>query len=632
MSRGMTIHDLRSNLGFEPQSRLTQTLVLQEALSIKRKALGEVPFKESKLSDPHIREIVNAASKKLGVPASEIDAKIKNEVKKIESFREYSYIIYDTVAKNMVANAAFYLVKTLESDPAFQARRVIFKMPVFAKLVKMVELEHRSFFPLRSPIEHNYIYHIAPITVPTSNPKLEKFNVVPTAAVYPTGQFVFNVNFMQKLLDYAVAEKLTPLGKKYASNGGPIPDPYAYIEFLIIHEMLHYTYGDFAAGNRLKSYSHKEHNWASDFRSNYMLVKSGYEQLPFGLFSDHINYDRQGTYEEMVRVVHDELKKLPKNKQKEFEEMAELDEHPQSDDEDTDQTGENKPREPSQDDIHREVQKKMGERQEIGSDEEMRDREEGSGGGRGRGGSSGKDGMGGLKSRAEEIAQVKPTISWKNLIKQMITSAGAQSVATSYQRPGRKTISGIDVAATTGAMAVKPGEKLVDEPYTKICLVFDTSGSMYHNIPTVMAEAQSLLKQLGKLSYSIGLVFFSDSTRNFQVNIGDDRYAEVPAISDLASAMPKNSEKGWRNLLTLGSTGGTYFSKEMTTQLGSLAAQDWNIIVFSDSDILGGDNWHNFNDLWSAHKANVSFIADTDETWKRAIQESGHRPGNWTHL
>ena len=94
-----------------------------------------------------------------------------------------------------------------------------------------------------------------------------------------------------------------------------------------MHELLHYTYGDFAAGKRLGQYTPQEHNWASDFRSNYMLVKNGYDQLPIGLFSDHINYDRQHSYDAMVKLVHEELAKLPKPLQDKFKDMSDLDEH-----------------------------------------------------------------------------------------------------------------------------------------------------------------------------------------------------------------------------------------------------------------------------------------------------------------
>jgi hypothetical protein len=91
---------------------------------------------------------------------------------------------------------------------------------------------------------------------------------------------------------------------------------------------MHFAYGDFNYSKQLPQFNHKVHNWASDFRSNYDLVKNNFAQLPIGLFSDHINSDRQGSYTDMAQLVHDELKKLPPHLQKLWEKIAKIDEEP----------------------------------------------------------------------------------------------------------------------------------------------------------------------------------------------------------------------------------------------------------------------------------------------------------------
>jgi hypothetical protein len=133
---------------------------------------------------------------------------------------------------------------------------------------------------------------------------------VDTAAASPSGDFIFSVHFCQKLLDYAHLKELKPMGKKYVSNGGDIPDEYAYIEFLIMHEAFHYAHEDFYYQDIIPDAKNKIINWVGDFRSNYLLVKSGYAQLPMGLYSDEINYDRQKTYRQMYDKVHEEMKKM----------------------------------------------------------------------------------------------------------------------------------------------------------------------------------------------------------------------------------------------------------------------------------------------------------------------------------
>ena len=82
------------------------------------------------------------------------------------------------------------------------------------------------------------------VTNSSGSGKVQKVNAlfvsnINTAAATPKGEFLFNKKFMQELMDFAMVEGLHPKGKKYVSNGGNIPDCYAYIEFLIIHELLH---------------------------------------------------------------------------------------------------------------------------------------------------------------------------------------------------------------------------------------------------------------------------------------------------------------------------------------------------------------------------------------------------------
>jgi hypothetical protein len=311
------------------RSWITKSL-LKENFEIKKKALDQVKFKSSKLSDSHIREIVNLISKRFGIPAQLIDTQLASHIVDIEKMKTYSKLLYDTAAKNAAASAAFKVLQTFP-DYKFEDRRVKWDLAVFKNLIDLIQDEHEQFFPLRAPGEMNYILSIAPIIVPTDDPKLDEYNKITTAAATSGGDFIFNKNFMQQLMDFAVLENSKPKGKKYQSNGGVIPDAYAPIEFLILHELLHYAYGDFNKSKRLSQYSHQVHNFASDFRSNYMLVKNGYEQLPLGLFSDFINYDRQEKYDELCKVVHDELKKLPHDLQQKFEEISELDDHDDQD-------------------------------------------------------------------------------------------------------------------------------------------------------------------------------------------------------------------------------------------------------------------------------------------------------------
>jgi hypothetical protein len=306
-------------------NRITQLLL--EAFDTSKKGIGIVQYPQSKLSDPHIRQIIDATAKKLGIPASDIDNQIKAHVTKIEEMKQYSQLLYETAAQCAVNDAVFELV-----EHARQPHFPKFEASVFVKLCDMIQMEHQGqFFPLRAPRESNFIYDINPILVPSREPKEAVFNSITRAACDAQGHFIFNVGFMQNLMDWATIAQVKPQGKKYQSNGGDIPDAYVYVEFVILHELLHYVHGDFKTSTQLKQFSHTVHNMAMDFRSNYLLVKNQYDAPPNILLSDHLNLDRQDSYEELVTKVHEELQKLPKDLQDVYENIVgQFDEHDKS--------------------------------------------------------------------------------------------------------------------------------------------------------------------------------------------------------------------------------------------------------------------------------------------------------------
>jgi len=720
---------------FRPRSRLGRILDIVEAFVNRKKQAGVVPFKHSTINDSHIRELVDMASQKLGIPAAEIDTNIQKEIAYIEDLKKYSYLLYDTAAKNAIEQAAFKLVKHIADNPDFQSRRVVFNDIIFSQLVKAVQNEHRQFRPVRAPGEIGAHKYISPILIPSTKQAYKKWNnQIDTAAATPNGEFIFNKNFMQELLDFAVVEQLKPPtgnpGRKYVSNGGTIPDAYAYLEFLILHELLHYTYGDFKVhkNKAVKGYSHQIHNWATDFRSNYMLVKSGYPQLPLGLFSDHLNYDRQQSYAELCRVVKDEIDKLPKPLRDQFEEKTNLDSHEKEEqktvpyepkvgdvvrlpdgaygqiisidndgsfdtrpltkeqaskilgypegkivqehsqivlqegkwtasqvtwmkpmpqggkpqgssgpkmagedppmDQDSSEEGDGEEGDDTDlDALHREVEDNMAK--DVADDNTNADDNTAPGSNTTPTKAIDQN-LRSLKKRP--IPEIKSKISWRQLMSSMFHSS-LPSIDTSYSRPARSGVSRLPAAQQLGAMAIKPGERVQEEKHLKICLAFDTSGSMTETIPAALSEARTLVKQMDKKDYPIGVVFWSDSFKWFKMNLSSDTYSDVDSLADLEKPMdPKNSHRGWETALSQSSTGGTFFSSRLANDLGNLASQGWNIIIFSDSDMCSDDNWSNFSNLWRAHKEKIYFIADSANTFKQCCSKIGLIPKNWSHM
>lgn len=286
-----------------------------------------------------------------------------------------------------------------------------------------------------------------------------------------------------------------------------------------------------------------------------------------------------------------------------------------------------------QDDIHAEIEKKLGKREEIGSNEEAAEKEEKSS--NKPGGPSGKPGkaaIGDLESRKAEIDAIKPRMNWKSIISLMVSSS-VEKIDTSYARPSRRGLTGVAIAAQTGAGAIKPGERIEEEKQNKILLVLDTSGSMYNAIPKALAEVKQLLIRAGKSSFPITVCFFASGSKWYQINLGHDTWGELDNIADAGKTLPRDKlSKGWQDLISKASTGGTEFDGKVVDWSNQLLSQGYNMLLISDTDMLYGSNWSNFLSLYNAHKSSVFWICDEVSTFRAAVKQLGQVPRTWTSL
>lgn len=305
---------------------------LIETLGQKSMAKGTVGFKKSNTSDAHIVKVLTQISNETGVPIDDLLKEMESDIEELKEIGKYSTLLYNTMLENSAETAAFNLIWKTKHPVKRDQHKLNIK--IFTNLIRLIKEDNPGFFPLRSPDGDGVqvMRQITPIIVPSSKEELKQFNSISTAAITNKGDFIFNQHFLESLLYYGAAVDVKPQGKKYVSNGGTIPDNYCYIETVIVHEILHWDYGDFFAGARFKQYSPTAHNIGSDLRSNYILVKNGYEQLPIGLFSDDINFDRPETnsYQKLMAVVDRELKKLPRRLQAWIEDRG-GDTHPPGD-------------------------------------------------------------------------------------------------------------------------------------------------------------------------------------------------------------------------------------------------------------------------------------------------------------
>lgn len=280
---------------------------LTEVFTNRKAAEGVVKFSKSSATDPFIIKVANIIATARSVPVADVFTEIGVEVKKVAEIAAKAPTIYHTIVDNLYESELFSMFEKLnipvEGTPKFNK-------VTFRELREFVRGEHAQFFPLRNFIEKRphanpaYFFSDDPFDPDT---KKSKWASVKTAAATPNGEFIFNIPFMQKLMDWAHLKELKPKGRKYTNHGGPIPWEYAYIEFLVMHEYLHYSEADFYYQQIIPDAHPKIINYVGDFRSNYLLVKSGYEQLPIGLFCDKINYDRQNAYIDMYNIVKNEM-------------------------------------------------------------------------------------------------------------------------------------------------------------------------------------------------------------------------------------------------------------------------------------------------------------------------------------
>ncbi len=597
-----------------------ETQQLLEAFVNKRNELGETKFSATKMTDAHVKEVIKKISKKLGIPETEIITKIESQIKKFDDIAKIAPILYSTIQQNIVENEIFTEFQKHEIEVEKASK---FDKDVFMDLFDHIKLEHDQFFPLRNFINHKSLHNPNIVFIPSPYKRHEEFNDVDTAAATPTGDFIFNLNFMQKLIDFAYIKKIKPKGKKYVSNGGRIPDDYCYIEFLILHELMHYTYSDFHYQKILKT-SGKIINWVGDFRSNYLLVKSGYEQLPMGLFNDHINYDRQKTYKEMHDIVKSEFEKLNKDQQERVEnKLGEMgDDHDHS--EDGTEPGENATPE-SIDNHHGKTERTFG-----GSGDESKvpdgkkkesnpsDKKD-TKGGRGSGGADTIQNI--------DYSQIKPKFNWKTLLNNMVSSASEETEET-YQKPNKKNATGAVILQQTGKSSVKPGEITADSKL-KLCFVVDSSGSMGHAAATIFANLEKLIKSSAAiLNKNLVMIKFSNSHLEYELDLKSNKYVSL-TNGKLDKSKPSGTIKDLFSEF-LGSS--TNFTEPLAHQISEYAKKQYNVLILTDTDILAGGNFEELQKIYKNHKKNLFMILDSKESFVETIAKFKEVPKNFSYF
>lgn len=644
--------------------RLSETTV--DAKIVKQ--VDDVKLIKTTLQDAHIVRIMQHVTGGDQAKHAALEAEIKERIEKLDCVAKVSPILYEAALDNIVETVLFdkfwekpkklkftHAAKDehrndqpdnkpaqtddLKADvtggrdaPEVTAAPK-FNVITFNKLVDKIRVESRSFFPLRNMVDFHIIHHPAFTIVGDGiNEKLEaRYGHIATAAATADGTFLFNVKFCQALLDFAHLKGIkasdTRYGKKYISQGGQIPDEWEYIEFLIRHEIMHYTYSDFHYQKVIPDANPKLINWVGDFRSNHRLVHQGFNQLPMGLFSSYVNFHKQSSYQEMYNLVKNEFAKLKGQCQDELEEEfdGQTDDHSEG--------GKNKDGGDKQ--VDRNVKpedidkwgKKVDDKQKGESADAPPDYDNKPPQDRDPGETKGG-------KHPLDYAQISPRYKWDALLKKMIGET-AYTLDQSYQKISRRAIGTMQQVITRGRGAVKPGEvKNPNKKKIKLAVIIDSSGSMSYVIKTVMANLDKLLVQrqgVTGVHDEFYLFIFSGDYDIYECTPGKSGHANNILDVDKHAPGPLGKLK-LPEVLANHKSGGTVFSSGLAGQISKLASRGYNCLVVSDGDMLHGSNFTNFKKLYDANRRHVWLLLDSNDTFTQFVSKMKEISNNASHL
>jgi hypothetical protein len=212
------------------------------AKSIDKNAKAE--FETVDLNTPYVKDIIKREANIRGVSEKEITDELQDRLDAgMENFKHANQRQNAVNMKNMIESILFEYITPSEDLPKVTLKQL-------KEMIKWVRVSNPAFFKLKDPITGKKVkvsIHITPAPKFVKQPEWMK--QVTTAAATANGELIFNVEFCKQLINYAHLKGVKPAGGMYESNGGNIPDSYAYIEFLILHEIYHIVHADHFYGS-----------------------------------------------------------------------------------------------------------------------------------------------------------------------------------------------------------------------------------------------------------------------------------------------------------------------------------------------------------------------------------------------
>lgn len=233
-------------------------------------------------------------------------------------------------------------------------------------------------------------------------------------------------------------------------------------------------------------------------------------------------------------------------------------------------------------------------------------------------------------SSGKDMTKVKevpiPVFDWKTIISRFVKTAPPPG-ELSYTKADPRSATQIHIGSQLGAAPIKPGFIKSDAVKFNLFMVFDSSGSMASTIEQALAETGNLLNQQAKnVGTQIGVIFYSDRVIFKAGDLSRKEFWDITDVKDLKKSPPPSVPKqSLKEILSTKTTGATIFNSALASQIGGAAAAGYNVIMFSDRDILDGSNWKNFVSLFRAHGKRLFFIADNLPTYQAVITKLGIR-------
>lgn len=563
-------------------------------------------FSKTSLSDGFISDIIEEYAIQSGKPFESVLDEVREKVDERIRLLSFSPFMY----QNMI-DAAVEAVVFDEYMPVKKER--LFSENVFYALKNMIIEENSSFFPLKDGYSKRKVLKTNWFVVPASDavrlPK--RMQSCETAMVTNKGDFVFNRFFCESLCRYAKYKGISARGPKYASNGGPIPDYYEYVEFLIMHEFMHIIHGDVFYINKFKNISKDIQNIVGDFIINYKLLKSGYNQPPIGLYSENINYDKQDTIEEMREVVVSELLKMPDGDVSKHPYASSLDEHVPEDFSESERLESSENLDSAVDENQKSTEGLSQEDKENPLSSEKTATEDNAK----RESQKRRQGTGFVEDNEEYVPQYR----WAQLVKRLLPTNSPRE-EYSYSKISKKTVSCLKQLRESGVSSAKPGVLLTENEKKGIFFIIDSSGSVLKELEGVKEELLSMVR--GRLSRLLDVYILKFDSRHklFQVNLKRNSYKEIGGSSFSVQNSVEVHYKGVENIFAEGGWGGsTNLSREVIERALGMWAAGYNIVLFSDTDIIHDkENYENLQELakTTSKRRNSFAIITTREAYK----------------